>query len=102
MASDYGVTVDELGFDTQTTLVAFEAAAPSSAFVVDHDHSLLVKKCGQTDFQLYTLSPRSAWGWALLGEQGKWVSVSEARFSDVAFDSQARDVWVHTDSRGSR
>ena len=40
--------------------------------------------CGEEDFKLFHLATREANGWALLGELGKWVAVSPARFRAVA------------------
>ena len=48
---------------------------------------LAPKAAGATDspldFSLYSIAPVFPNGWALLGEQDKWVSVSGDRFSDV-------------------
>ena len=53
---------------------------------------LHAKRCGEIDFQLYTLAPVQWNGWALLGELNKWVSVSTARFSNLVADDSGLQV----------
>jgi len=46
---------------------------------------LPLRACGRYDFQLWSVAPREASGWALLGEVStKWVAVSPARFVSVS------------------
>ena len=82
--------------DVNKRMMAFEAniSKSSDVFVVDPPHPLRLKSCQDLDFQLYTLAPVVTNGWALLGELEKWVSVSNDRFSNFAFDSESISVQV--------
>ena len=72
--------------DPATLVVApFSAAAP-----------IALRVSGLADFELWHSAPRFANGWALLGELGKWVPVSEARFADVGAD----ETGAHAAVRG--
>ena len=56
-------------------------------FSADKPIVLAPKVAGQRDmpwdFSFYSIAPVFANGWALLGEQDKWISVSADRFTDV-------------------
>ena len=57
-------------------------SAPSGA-VGQGARELRLRSCGAADFQLVHAAPEVVCGaerWGLLGEQGKWVPVSEQRF----------------------
>ena len=77
----YSLDADTL--DPATLVVApFDAA-----------HPIAFAPCGLADFQLVHTAP--VWpenGWALLGELGKYVPVAEARFANVAADSNGASV----------
>ena len=87
----YKLSLEELGHPAGTMLVAVEANTSSVMLTVGDAQPLPISPCGQWDFQVFTLSP-VVQGWALLGEPDKWVSVSEARFSDLVFDDQVREL----------
>ena len=63
--------------------VAYEANSTSTVRVTTE--GVMLRQCGKWDFQLWAIAPVLGNGWALLGEPSKWVPVSRARFSDLAF-----------------
>ena len=92
----YSVTPEVLSasFGAATPLpgqpfVAFETnnTAKLLDFTQDKPITLAPKAAGQTDtpfdFSFYSIAPVFSNGWALLGEQDKWISVSADRFMDV-------------------
>ena len=81
--SDAGVV------DNATSWVAFESNSTASLIDFSADKPIVLKPkvAGKTDspwdFSFYSIAPVFSNGWALLGEQDKWISVSADRFSDV-------------------
>merc|ERR1712224_885757 len=47
--------------------------------------SIELKKCGKWDFQHWAFAPILPNGFALIGEQSKWIPVSAARFSQLSW-----------------
>ncbi len=90
MGSDYKLGQVELGYDKDANLIAFEANATTSLVSMP----LTLKKCEKFDFQLYNIVPRESNGWALLGEQSKWISVSPNRFLEVTSTDESLDAIV--------
>lgn len=68
--------------------VAVEANTTGEARPFDEANPLPLRSLGESDFQLWTVAPRSSNGWALLGEvASKWVGVSRRRFTSVVEDA---------------
>ncbi|KAJ1458189.1 hypothetical protein M885DRAFT_95114 [Pelagophyceae sp. CCMP2097] len=66
--------------------VAFEANATGAPVVFDEAHPLVLPATDAFSFQLWTFAPLLGNGWALLGETAKWVTASNDRIVDVAYD----------------
>ena len=62
--------------------------------------SIGFKACGKSDFQHWAVAPVLGNGWALLGEQSKWVPVSAARFSELSWSETAGASVVATGDEG--
>ena len=97
LASDTTVSLaGDLGLAGNDYL-AFEQNSTDS---VIHATSIDLKACGKWDFQIWSISPILGNGWALLGEQSKWVPVSAARFSQLTWDSGGTASVVATGHEG--
>lgn len=87
LKENYKMALQELGLgNTKSSWVGYEANATAS--LVDVSQGISFKACGKWDFQIWAFAafdPNS--GFALLGEQSKWVPVSRARFSDLEHSS---------------
>ena len=84
--STYQLGLSEVGLPAAGTHghVAVEANATREARPFDPAHALPLHAFSEWDFQLWTIAPRDANGWAFLGEAGtKWVGVSRRRFVSV-------------------
>ena len=62
---------------------------------------LTTKACRKWDFQIFAVAPVLDDGWVLLGEQSKWVPVSNARFSQLSFSSDGADTHASVIAEGS-
>ena len=81
VAKAYNLSMAELSYDPKVKLAAVEQRSPSHARSLNGASSLQITPCGLDDFHVFTVAPVFANGWALLGEPGKWVSVSRQRFA---------------------
>jgi len=77
--------------------VGFEANSTHNLSIVDAQNPLRVPSSDKSSFQLWNLSPILPNGWALLGEQEKWVAVSSVRFDQL---SELDDGDDHDDDDG--
>lgn len=81
--------------------VAFEANTTDALMSVMSSDSIAIKACGKWDFQHWALAPVFANGLALVGEQNKWVPVSNARFSNLKwYGTSGSDVGAAVDASG--
>jgi hypothetical protein len=82
LGADYTMQLSEAGLDSASTAYfAYEANATgtfSTGGSIDFK-----KTASDWDFQVWAAAPALSTGWVLLGEQDKWVPVSNARFSNL-------------------
>jgi hypothetical protein len=79
------VSPQDLGLPSSQEYRIFEANTTDIVGVFSEQYPLLLKSSSSAaEFQYFTISPVVN-GWSFLGEQGKWISQSQARFSSVAF-----------------
>ena len=83
LKTDYAIsTVEALGYPADATLYALEGATGE---VLKLNGTLPIKALTSSQSQLLTVALDSGYGYAFLGEQGKWLSVSSQRFSDLVY-----------------
>ena len=84
-ATDVDYAAD-LGLTGASKYVAYESNGTDTLTI--GASKLTIASCpSKSDFQIYAVAPVLPNGWTLIGEQGKWVPVSAARFSDLSFSS---------------
>eukprot|EP01031_Cornospumella_fuschlensis_P027945 gene27945-33744_t len=93
VAEDVALTAAMLGYahGDDLSYIAREhnnTASAAGMQSIGCNNALQMKACGQSDFQLYTISPvLPSQRLVLLGESDKWVSVSEQRFVSILINS---------------
>lgn len=87
LTAPLSVSLADLGLSANQNYVAYETNTSSTLKQLNGTSMIDLEVCGKWDFQLWSLAPLLANGWALLGEPSKWVSVSGKRFRDLEFDS---------------
>lgn len=90
----YDLKPAELMYEASTKLMVFEANSTSTVSELSADKPLGIKKSDKYDFQLYTVAPVEANGWAVLGEPDKWVSISTARVVEINSDPTGTHVFI--------
>ena len=73
---------EALGYPSDATLYALQG---TTGEVLKPNGTLPIKALTSSQSQLLTVAPDSGYGYALLGEQGMWLSVSSQRFSDLVY-----------------
>jgi len=85
-----------IGFEANTTdaLKVFSWTSPSS---------VQLQPSGKWEFQVWAFAPwdHTGTGFALIGEQDKWVPVSNARFSDMQFSTTDTEHQASVTAQGT-
>lgn len=79
----YSLTPAELGYADSASLVAYETNATTTLVMASSTSPLALAVSDKFTFQLFSVAPVNTAGWTLLGEPGKWIAVSKARFQQV-------------------
>jgi len=95
LKSEYEFTTDSLAYDASKDGPFLAIQADGDATVeFSQKTPLKFSKCGEDDFQLYLIAPKTG-AFTLLGEPDKWISVSPQRFSDLGQSGSSSSVKVH-------
>mmetsp|Transcript_48976 Transcript_48976/g.106369 ORF Transcript_48976/g.106369 Transcript_48976/m.106369 type:complete len:189 (+) Transcript_48976:41-607(+) len=76
-------------------VVVYEANSTATPTLITQDQPLKLSPSDKYSFESWSVSPVAANGWALLGEQSKWVPVSPARFVSLDVDGKTMTVQLN-------
>jgi len=89
------ITMDDLGLGGTAMRYAALEDGSLQVHTILNGKPLAVDACsGGSGLRVYSFSPVSVGGYALLGERAKWVAISRQRFADLVFSSQGATVSV--------
>jgi hypothetical protein len=92
------LNLQELGYDSETVLVAFEANTTNTIVMVNSTSDLKLRANPiEYDFFLYYLAPVLGNGIAFQGEVSKWAPFSTSRFSAIQYEENSPWIWITMD-----
>jgi len=95
LTQELTLSLDELGYNSNSNIVAFEANTTSTIIHVNTQSDLKLKANPvEYDFQLYYLAPVLGNGFAFQGEIAKWAPFSTSRFNSVEYDENSPWIWI--------
>jgi len=95
LTQELKLSLDELGYDSDSHLIAFEANTTDTIVSINKSNGLtLLAKPSEYDFQLYYLAPVLLNGFAFQGEVSKWAPFASARFSNIEYEVHSPGIIV--------